>query len=441
MNTTAQIKHAIAVLETLETVTVFGRVIEVRENVIKAVLQTAQLGYVCEIERDGGAPLRARVVALVDHYVVLSPFDHPKGIALGARLKVVDKDLRVKISDDLLGRALNAFLEPIDNGGAFQNPMEAFPLDAAPRPAMDRPIISDVFSTGVRAIDGLATLGIGQRIGIFGPPGTGKTSLMSMLAQNCEADVVVICLVGERGREVREFCDEVLTSKSKRRVVVIAATSERPPLERAICAATASTVAEYFQRKGKKVFLLVDSLTRTARALREIGLAAGEAPTRRGYPASVYPALPSLIERAGRAKKGDITAIYTVLTEGEIDEDPIAEEVKSLTDGHLLLNPDLAGKGHYPAIDITKSLSRSMNRIASKQHLKHAENVRKILAKYAEIEMLIHVGEYQKGSDPDGDLAIQNYPKIEAFLTQKPDDVTQFRRSVRTLGEIFDEQS
>jgi type III secretion protein N (ATPase) len=293
---------------------------------------------------------------------------------------------------------------------------------------MERPLIDTPLVTGIRAIDGLTTLGRGQRVGVFGPPGVGKSMLLAGIARQTEADVIVIGLVGERGREVREFVERDLPAEARTRVCVVAATSDRSPAERAICALSATAVAEGFRNEGLSVLLLVDSLTRTARAFREIGLAAGEPPTRRGYPASVYPMLPAIIERAGRHPKGDITAIYTVLLEGDGQVDPIAEEVKSLTDGHLMLRRALAEKGHFPALDPLGSLSRSMGAVVSARQSSAASLMRSRLAKYQDMELLLQVGEYVGGSDPEADVAIQAKSRIDQFLRQSVDERGDFDR-------------
>lgn len=377
------------------------------------------------------------MVGISNGTIALSPFSTSDGLAQGARVSLVSRGLKLSLTPALKGRVVDGFLSPIDGIGDLVGPFDIRDARGETASPMARPLISQPFTTGVRAIDGLITLGVGQRMGVFGSPGTGKTSLLGMLVRQCKADIIVVGLVGERGREVREFIDEVLPENMRENVVVVAATSERPAMERAICAHSATTVAEYFRDQGKSVFLLIDSLTRTARGLREIGLAAGEAPTRRGFPASVYPALPAIIERAGRSAEGDITAVYTVLTEGDIESDPIAEEVKSVTDGHIVLSRDLAKREHYPAIDVLSSLSRSMSRVALKDHTLAAAQVRRLIAKYNDIEMLLQVGEYESGSDHDADQAISAQPNIQAFLRQQPDDGSAFEATKERLKALL----
>lgn len=415
---------------------VTGYLTEVRVHILKGILLNAPLGAICAVSCIDGSTLKAEVIGIENGVVALCPFGSTEGIVQGARVTLLEDILSLNLSAALTGRAVDVFLKPIDNAGDIKGPFQSLPIRQPATSPMVRPLISQPFTTGVRAIDGLATLGVGQRIGVFGPPGTGKTSLLATLVKHCKADMIVVGLVGERGREVREFVEDVLPANMRDKVVVVAATSERPAMERAICALTATTVAEYFRDTGKNVFLLIDSLTRTARALREIGLAAGEAPTRRGYPASVYPALPTIIERAGRAQKGSITAMYTVLTEGQIDSDPIAEEVKSLTDGHLVLSRELAAKAHYPALDMRVSLSRSMTRVAQPDHAAAAGKMRRLLSKYDEIEMLLQVGEYEEGNDAETDAAVKKNPLINEFLVQSADRGTEFEKTVNLLKRI-----
>ncbi|MEP6017600.1 MAG: FliI/YscN family ATPase [Paracoccaceae bacterium] len=395
-----------------------GRLKCITGPTLRAGLSGVRISDICKVDRPGMAPLLAEVSGIVGPEVILTPFSATIGLQVGAIIRPSHDPLSVATSDAMLGRVVDAFGHPIDDLGPLTAKADMRPIKADAPSAMSRPLIENALSTGLRVIDGPLTLGRGQRIAIFGAPGTGKSRLLAEIARHTEADIVVIGLVGERGREVREFIDRDLTKDVRRNVVIVAATSDRAPVERAICAQTATSVAEHFRDQGKTVLLMIDSLTRTARALREIGLSAGEAPTRRGYPASVYPALPAIIERSGRAAKGDITAIYTVLTESDGQGDPIAEEVRSLTDGHIVLSRKLAEAGHYPAIDVLESLSRIMTTVTDKAHQKEAHQMRRHLSKYDEIELLIQIGEYKAGGDPEADAAIAAVPKIREFLRQ-----------------------
>jgi len=398
----------------------YGELINIQGAVVRVALEGVRIGDICSIQNAGRkAELLAQVIGVERSTAILTPFGKCHGLSAGALVFPRKGPLVVPVGPALFGRVLNGFGQLIDGGPAL--PADT-PVRAAKGPAptpMARPLIDRPLITGLRAVDGLTTLGRGQRMGVFGPPGTGKSTFLAAIAEHCEADVIVIGLVGERGREVREFLERTLPKGKRGRVIVVAATSDSAAMERVYGAHVATAIAESFQDQGKSVLLLMDSLTRVARALREIGLAAGEAPTRRGYPASVYPALPELIERTGRTIRGDITAIYTVLTEGDGQGDPIAEEVRSLTDGHIVLSPKIAESGRYPAIDILQSLSRVMVEVTSKEHRHKAAELRGLLARYDEIEILLQVGEYKPGHEPEADLAVRNIDKIRAFLTQE----------------------
>jgi type III secretion protein N (ATPase) len=290
---------------------------------------------------------------------------------------------------------------------------------------------------GVRALDGLLTAGLGQRIGIFGEAGSGKSSLLSSIVRGSAADVLVIGLIGERGREVREFVEHHLDAASRARSVLVVSTSDRPAMERVKAAYVATSIAEYFRDQGRNVLLVLDSITRFARAQREIGLSAGEPPTRRGFPPSFFAALPRLLERAGRSDRGSITALYTVLTEGDASQDPVAEEVRSILDGHVVLSPELAARNHFPAIDILASRSRLMTNVVSAEHRALAAQMRALLSRYGELELLIRVGEYRPGSNPEDDRAVQKYGPIMEFLRQPLEHQSSFDEALSMMRKVL----
>jgi type III secretion protein N (ATPase) len=343
----------------------------------------------------------------------------------------------VTVGEHLLGAMVNAFGDVIQLGAmgmAEPGPdAERRPISGAPPDPLRRQPIDRIISVGVRSIDSLLTMGEGQRMGIFGTAGGGKSTLMAQICSNTVADVVVVALVGERGREVNEFVSHALTPETRKRTIVVVATSDRPSVERMQASMTATSIAEHFRDKGLKVVLFVDTVTRLARALREIGLSAGEPPGRRGFPPSVYSTLPLLVERAGMGEKGSITAFYTVLVEGDMNSDPIAEEVKSLLDGHIILSEKLAAQGDYPAIDVLTSRSRLFNNITTKQHQRAAMKMRELYAKYQDIELLIQVGEYKTGSDALADEAIEKIEPIKAFLKQGPQEPAPLQETLDRL--------
>ncbi|MEM7526943.1 MAG: FliI/YscN family ATPase [Pseudomonadota bacterium] len=397
-----------------------GRVAGLKGPVIRARLAGARVGGLCWIDCGAQPPLRAEVVGVDGPHAVMSPFGTTEGLTEGAAVRQSNGGLSIAAGPGLLGRIVDAFGVPVDGQGPLAGQTWRAPIRRGAPEAVARPLVEAALNTGIRAIDAMATLGRGQRLAIFGPPGTGKSSLLASIARGAAADVIVIGLVGERGREVREFTAKELPAELRARVVCVAATSDRPASERILCAQSATAIAEFFRDRGNSVLLMIDSITRTARALREVGLAAGEAPTRRGYPASVYPALPAIIERAGRTEKGDITALYTVLVEDEGEGDPIADEVRSLTDGHLTLSRKLAESGHWPAIDVLDSLSRLMATVAPREQIEAAALARRHLAKYRDIELLLQVGQYAEGVDREADAAIKAKPALDRFLRQNP---------------------
>ncbi len=398
-----------------------GRLVGALGTTMRARGLQARIGDSVEIvDPRGGASLWAEVIGLADGDVLLTPLGYIRGLSPAAEVIARSGADRVPYGDHLLGRVLDARALPIDGRGAIARHAQRPLMAPSPNP-MDRAVIDRVFETGVRAIDGLMTMGIGQRIGVFAAAGGGKSTLMAMLARQAHADAIVIALIGERGREVREFVEDVLGADGLARSVVIVATSDRPALERVRAAQVATAIAEGMRDEGRDVLLLMDSVTRYARALREIGLAAGEPAVRRGFPPSVFAELPRLFERAGNDARGSITGIYTVLIEEE-DGDPIGEEVRSLLDGHIHLSRALGARGHYPAIDVLASLSRLFDKLAPHPQVAAARDVRAMLAKLADIELLVQLGEYRPGNDRHADVALAQADAIEAFLRQRPDE-------------------
>jgi type III secretion protein N (ATPase) len=365
------------------------------------------------------------------------PLGEPNGVGPDDVVEATGQGLQVSAGVGLLGRVVDGLGRPID-GRPAPTGLTPVLVDRAPPAALSRRPVSAPLETGVRAIDGLITLGIGQRIGLFAGSGVGKSTLLGAIARGASADVVVVALVGERGREVGEFLEHSLGEAGRRRAVVVVATSDAPPVERLRAAQVATAMAEHFRDLGKSVLLLVDSVTRFARAQREIGLAAGEPPARRGYPPSVFTQLPRLLERSGQGETGSITAIYTVLVEGSDMDEPIADEVRGILDGHIVLERKLAARGHYPAIDVLQSLSRVMAKVTAKSQQASAQRARALLAAFEEKRDLIALGAYAKGSDPRLDQAIAAAPELERFLRQEPSVIESSTSTLQTLKAIAD---
>lgn len=407
----------------------FGKILEVTSTLIRSTLPDAKLGELCLI----GDTLQAEVVAIKGEEAWLSPFQSTTGIGTEMQVEPLGHGHRVKVSQDLLGRVVDGLGRPMDQGVWFGQWRDN--QGSAPDP-LKRKLISKVMHTGVKAIDSALTLGLGQRVGIFAAAGGGKSTLLGMLAGNCEADVIILALVGERGREVREFIEYCLPPEVRKKTVLVVATSDKPPLERMKAALTATTIAEFFRDEDKNVLLMVDSVTRFARAAREIGLAAGEPPVANGFPPSVFVYLASLLERAGPAPIGSITGIYTVLVEGDNMNEPVADEVRSILDGHIVLSRKLAGAGHYPAIDVNASVSRVMDQIVTAQHKNDAKHLRNLIALYQDVQLLIRVGEYQRGQDLLTDEAVDKFPEIERFLCQGTGDIAPFSETLSKLHSL-----
>ncbi|MCQ2494968.1 MAG: flagellar protein export ATPase FliI [Lachnospiraceae bacterium] len=391
---------------------------------------------VCKIvSKDHTVETRAEVIGFRDDYVILMPYEEIGGIGVGSTVENLGIKFSVRVGEDLLGMALNGLGEPMDGSEYYGS--GRYPADAAPPDPLKRAMIDEPLTLGVKAVDGLLTIGKGQRIGIFAGSGVGKSTLLGMFARNTRADVNVIALIGERGREVREFIERDLGEEGMKRSVVVIATSDKPALARKKAAMTATAISEYFRDKGKDVLLMMDSLTRFSMAQREIGLAAGEPPVSRGYPPSVYSEMPKLLERAGKSDVGSITGLYTVLVDGDDFNEPITDTARGILDGHIVLSRKIAAKGHYPAIDILSSISRVMSAIASKEHKGLATNLKKVLATYTDSEDLINIGAYKAGANKNIDYAIEKIDAVNEFLTQGTDEKFTFDQTLEALKAIF----
>jgi len=411
-----------------------GRVAEARGTLLRATGVSAVIGELCELRNPvSGETLPAEVVGVERRRTLLTPLGALDGISVATEVRATGRRAEIPVHAGWLGRVIDAHGRPIDGRPLLPGPVSVPVHREAPAP-MARPPIDQPFGTGVRALDTLLSVGVGQRLGIFAAAGGGKSTLLGMLARHAAADVNVIVLVGERGREVREFIDDCLGEDGLRRSVLVVATSDRPALERCRAADVGTAVAEYFRDQGLHVLLMMDSVTRYARALRDVALAVGEPPARRGFPPSVLSRLPQLFERTGRDGHGAITAFYTVLVEDEdAGADPIAEEVRSILDGHIVLSRKLGSAGHYPAIDVLASVSRVMSRIATATHRSAAQRLRQLLAKYQDIELLLQIGEYKSGTDPEADAAIRLMPGIQRLLRQSPQESVSFEQSLVQL--------
>ncbi|MCB9656594.1 MAG: FliI/YscN family ATPase [Sandaracinaceae bacterium] len=396
-----------------------GRVTSLVGLGLEARVPGVRVGELVQIHRRGAGPLLAEVVGFHGPDATLMPLGRVDGVSPEDDVLAVGRPLEVTCGDGLLGRVVDGLGEPIDGLGPIHGVRRAV-MQRAPDP-LTRPRITRPLATGVRAIDALLTLGEGQRVGLFAGSGVGKSTLLGQVARQAEADVFVACLIGERGREVREFLEDALGDEGRRRGVVVCATSDAPALVRLKSAHVATTIAEHFRDQGLRVLLMMDSVTRFARAGREVGLSAGEPPARRGYPPSVFAALPELLERAGTSATGSITALYTVLVEGGDMEEPVADEVRGILDGHIVLDRALGARGRWPAIDVLQSLSRVMPAVTSETQREHANALRAHLAAYESKRDLVSLGAYKAGSDPALDAAIARMPAIEAFLRQRPE--------------------
>lgn len=398
----------------------YGKVSGIVGNIVECTGLEASVGEMYAIQTILGTSIPAEVVGLKDGKTLLMPFDRVVGMKNGCLVESLGESLNVGVGEHLLGRVVDSNGDPIDDIGPILC-SSSQPIQNNPPSPMERAPINEIMFTGVRALDALNTVGIGQRVGLFAGSGVGKSTLMGMIAKNSSADINVIALIGERGREVHEFIYETLGEEGLSRSVVVAATSDTAAMARVKGAFTATAIAEYFRDQGKNVLLMMDSVTRVAMAQREIGLASGEPPTTKGYTPSVFTILPKLLERPGKTKKGSITGLYTVLVDNDDMNEPIADAVRSILDGHIVLSRRLAHKNHYPAIDVLESISRVMPKIVSKEQRIISMKARELLATYREAEDLINIGAYVKGSNPKIDLSIKKHPDLESFLIQEMD--------------------
>ncbi|RDV40066.1 EscN/YscN/HrcN family type III secretion system ATPase [Bradymonadaceae bacterium TMQ3] len=425
-------------LDAASPVRVTGRVQAVTGLVVKASVPDAAVGELVEIRLGARGTMPAEVVGFEGDLAVLMPLGSVEGIGPGAEVESTGQPLSIHCGPGLLGRVLDGLGRPIDAGPPLGGPGFArWPiLREAPDPFKRRRITAPL-SMGVRAIDGLLTVGKGQRVGLFAGSGVGKSTLMGQIARGCDAEVIVIALIGERGREVRDFLEEVLGEEGMKKAVVVVATSDAPSMVRLKSAFVATAIAEYFRAEGAEVLMMMDSVTRFARAQREVGLAAGEPPARQGYPPSVFSMLPRLLERTGNDETGSITALYTVLVAGGDMEEPIADEVRGILDGHIILSRKLASRSHWPAIDVLPSLSRVMRGVTSPQHVQVAERFRQVLATYESRRDLISLGAYEYGADEEVDFAIDCIEEMEAVLKQGLDEHTSLDETIERISDLF----
>lgn len=424
-------------LEDIELTTVHGRITEIVGMLIRAIVPNVKMGEVCLVKRKG-EPLITEVVGFTKEEVFLSPLGEMTGVGPSSEVVPTKLPLHIKVGPNLLGRVLDGMGRPldVDEKGPLELEENYSVINPPPDP-LERQMINEPIAVGIRAIDGILTTGRGQRIGIFAAAGGGKSTTLGMMARYAQADINVISLIGERGREVREFIEHDLGPEGLARSVIIVSTSDQAAQLRLNAAYVGTSIAEYFRDQGKTVILMMDSVTRFARALREIGLAAGEPPARAGYTPSVFATLPRLLERSGNSSKGSITAFYTILVAGDDMNEPVADEVRSILDGHVILSSELARQYHYPAIDILTSVSRVLPNITDEEHRRLIGQVREVLANYKKNELLIRIGEYKPGSDKQADFAIKYIDKVNRFLKQKVDERCTFEETLGQLQTLF----
>lgn len=415
-----------------------GRVTKVVGTIVHATVSNVKIGEIAQLyTRSSGERLFVEVIGFANGEALLAPFGEIHGVAPSTEVYPTGEVLRVPVGENLLGRVLDGLGNPIDMDKKPFQPEAYYPVYQEPPTPLKRLVINQPLCTGIRAIDGLLTLGEGQRMGIFAAAAGGKSTLLSMLVKGAEVDVTVLALIGERGREVREFIEHNLGQEGMKKSVLVVATSDKSPMERANAAFVATAIAEYFRDQGKRVLFLMDSVTRFARAQREIGLAAGEPPTRRGFPPSVFAMLPKLLERVGMNDQGSITAMYTVLVEGDDMNEPIADETRSILDGHITLSRKLASANHYPAIDILQSKSRVMDLVTTKEHRELAAQANKLMADYLDVELLVKIGEYEAGSDQNSDIAIEKNQPLNEFLKQSTDEFNSIDDTLEMLRGVL----
>ncbi len=437
MNTNDNYDDLLGKLSQVELSTLHGRITEIVGMLIKAVVPKVKIGEICLIKREG-EPLMAEVVGFTKNEVFLSPLGDMQGIGPASEVVPLRLPLHINVGQGLLGRVLDGMGNPldVDTKGPL-NLTETYPVINSPPDPLQREMITEPISVGVRAIDGVLTCGRGQRVGVFAAAGGGKSTLLGMMARYAQADVNVISLIGERGREVREFITHDLGEEGLARSVIIVSTSDQAAQLRLNAAYVGTSIAEYFRDQGKTVILMMDSVTRFARALREVGLAAGEPPARAGYTPSVFATLPKLLERSGNSSKGSITAFYTILVAGDDMNEPVADEVRSILDGHIILSAELARQYHYPAIDVLGSVSRILNSITDKEHQQLIGKIREVLSNYKKNELLIRIGEYKPGSDKAADFAIKYVDKVNRFLKQQVTEKSTFDETMQQLKLLF----
>ncbi|MCR2820720.1 flagellar protein export ATPase FliI [Lederbergia panacisoli] len=432
-------KELIPYIKNLPTFKRYGRVSRVVGLMIESQGPESSIGDVCLIHIGGKAKKRkimAEVVGFKEQHIILMPYTNIQEISPGSLVEATSKPLQIKVGQELIGRVVDSLGNPMDE---FQMPirMKTIPTDRTPPNPLSRPPVSEKLEVGVKSIDSLLTIGKGQRMGIFAGSGVGKSTLLGMIARNTTADINVIALIGERGREVREFIERDLGPEGMKKTIIVAATSDMPALMRIKGAFTATAIAEYFRDKGNDVMFMMDSVTRVAMGQREVGLAVGEPPATKGYTPSVFSILPRLLERTGTNEHGSITAFYTVLVDGDDMNEPIADAVRGILDGHIVLDRELANKGQYPAINVLKSVSRLMNHLASIDHRHAAEKLRDLLSIYSTSEDLINIGAYKRGASREIDEAISAYPNIISFLKQETDEKFTIQQSIDSMIDLM----